>query len=562
MTLGALLAVGAAASAGSAWALGRDGAAARAGALAGLVGLLAMGAFAAMSPTPGSLAPDQTGAVPGTLWNGALVPGAYLRLAIALWSASSLAVMGLVWLLRGTPGLRGLLPATLAAATGASVALAAADPGLGALAAGAAGLAAVPVVLAGPRRDAGAAAAREISLAVGSAAVVATVAAVVPVLARLVLADPAGPGPGPASGEMAALTLGMLAVAVMIAVRAGAIPWHVRVSALADLAPTGGLPLLVAWLPLPLAAVAIGVAPGSIAPLMPSAGPAQALVVAVMLAATLGAALAAAAQDDLRHAAGYLAIGDLGLVVLGAAALDTAAWGPVRAWLLITAVTRTALFGWAVVVEDRFATRSVPELRGWARRSPILFASLALVMAATYGLPGWAVFATRLDLAGSVADGPWAALLLVASLLGLLAYLRWLWLGIGTPTSHVERAVAELGPGVRHGIRLGVLAPGRLGRREALAVAHEGTGREGTGREGTGPEAAPDPDRGRRGDSPRPGAVAEAVRALVRSRAGLLSGVVLAMAMLASLVAYGALDARGAACERTPAMADAGALCR
>lgn len=557
MTLGALLAVGAAASAGSAWALGRGGATARAGALAGLVGLLAMGALAAVSPTPVSLEPDRTGAVPGTLWNGALVPGAYLRLAIALWCASSLAVMGLVWLLRGTPGLRGLLPATLGAATGGTVALAAADPGLGALAAGAAGLAAVPVVLAGPRRDAGAAAAREIALAVGSAAVVATVAAAVPALARLVLANPAGPGPGPASGEVAALTLGMLAVAVMVAVRTGVIPWHVRVSALADLAPTGGLPLLVAWLPLPLAAVAIGVAPGRIAPLMPSAGPAQALVVAVMLAATLGAALAAVSQDDLRHAAGYLAIGDLGLAVLGAAALDPAAWGPVRAWLLMTAVTRTALFGWAAVVEDRFATRSVPELRGWARRSPILLAGLILVVAATYGLPGWAALTTRLDLTAGVADGPWATLLLVASLTGLLAYLRWLRLGVGTPTSHVERAAAELGAGRGHRLGLGPLAPARLGRREALPVAQEGAGQG-----GTGAVTAPDPDPGRRGGAPRPGALTEAARALLRSRAGLLSGVVLAMAVLASLVAWGALDTRGAACERTPAMADAGALCR
>ncbi len=630
MTLLLLLVLGVAASAGSAWALARGGTAARLGAIGGVLALVLIAALAAASPTPSSLTPDDAGSVPGTLWNGALVPGAYLRLVVVLWSASSVVLVGVAWLLRGTAGLRGLLPASLSALVGAAVALAAATPALGVVAGGATGLAAIPIVLATPRSAATGVAAREVRNAVATALIVLAVASLTPVLARLVLADPDSASGG--SGAVAAVSFGLLAMAVVLAARLGGIPYHVRVSALTDIAPSGSLPLVAAWLPLPFATVAVGIAVGVLAPIAPPVGPAQALIVAATLLATLAACLVAFLQDDLRHAVGYLTIADLGLVLLVLAALDQELWGPARVWLLTAAVTKTALAAWAVVVEDRFETRAVPDLRGWMRPSPMLAVALLLIMLATYGLPGWAVMTARTDLAGHAAGAPWSAVVLVVSLLTLPAYLRWLWLGIGVPTTHVERSVPEfagLDAARLPARRLAIPAP-RRGSADTLPVEQErsdeepgtpaggdwpadaavaeaavppraarstsslaartraaarlggttmmsapaapearaGTGRptrrtglagggDGAGSRGQEPVTGNDdgvPRRAREAD-PRPDAAARAAETVRRHRTGLLSGAVLALALLASLVAFGSFGVAQAAGEPTPAVA-------
>lgn len=579
MTFLALILVGVAASAGSAWALARGGTIARIGALGGVLALVLMAVLAAASPTPDSLTPDATGAVPGTLWNGALVPGAYLRLVVALWSTTSVLLAGLAWLLRGTGGLRGLLPASLAALVGTAVTLAAATPALGIVAGAATGLASVPVVLTTRRAAAVGIAAREVRNAVGTALVLLAVASVAPVVARLVLADPGGAGGG--SGIVAAVSFGLLAMAVVVAARVGGIPYHVRVSALTDIVPAGSLPLVVAWLPLPITAVAVGVAVGVLAPLAAPVGPARTLILAATLAATLAACLVAFLQDDLRHAVGYLTIADLGLVVLAVAAVNQALWEPARTWLLSVAVTKTALGAWAAVVEDRFETRSVPELRGWLRPSPLLGVALAMIVVATYGVPGWAVMDARSHLIRYAADNPWATVLLVASFLTLPAYLRWLWVGVGSPTSHVGRSVPELArlaAGRLDAARLPVRGRPPLGRwrsatlpveqetSDAAPGASAGTADGGEAGPAVSPslsDVRPRSGMARRGRDAvgrsraalGPGATTRAAGSARRHRTGLLSAVVLALALLASLVASGAFGITSAASEPVPAVA-------
>ncbi len=638
MTLLAVLLVGGVASAGSAWALGRTGTVVRLGAVAGLVGLAVIAVLAAASPTPDSLTPDSTGAVPGTLWNGALVPGAYLRLVIVLWAATSMLLAGLAWLLRGPAALRGLLPASLASLVGASVALSATTPTLGIVAGGATGLASIPIILATPRTAATGIAAREVRNAVGTALVLLAVAAVAPTLSRLVLADPSGAAGG--SGVVAAVSFGLLATATVVAARLGGIPYHVRISALTDIVPTWSLPLVVAWLPLPLVAAGVGVALGVLAPMAPPVGQAQALIVAATLLATVAACLAAFLQDDLRHAVGYLVIADLGLLLLCFAALNPDLWGAARTWLITAAVTKTALAAWATVVEERFETRSVPDLRGWLRPSPLLGLAFVLIIVATYGLPGWAVMGARVDLASHAAGDPWSAILVGASFLTLPAYLRWIFVGLGAPTSHVERAAPEL---ERLGVTrlparsLTITPPlstriSRRGRPDVLPVEQESSDGLAVGAEDGGPgaglvqEAAGKGDQGTGGASKRtvrpksgvagkaaaparrsgsramaanrppetsgrivdaggtasatldgetsaaPGpagdnrrippitgtrgdAAASATDVARRHRTDLLSGAVLALALLAALVAFGAFDVTSAAGEPTPAVA-------
>ena len=94
-------------------------------------------------------------------------------------------------------------------------------------------------------------------------------------------------------------------------------------------------------------------------------------------------ALAAFISDDIRHATGYLVIADGALVLLGFAALDPAAWGPTRVWLVALAASKTAVAAWSAVMEDRFGTRAIPDLRGWLRHSPILGAGLTVAAIAS-----------------------------------------------------------------------------------------------------------------------------------------------------------------------------------
>ncbi len=156
-----------------------------------------------------------------------------------------------------------------------------------------------------------------------------------------------------------------------------------------------------------------------------------------------GASLAAFFHDDLRHAVGYLVIADAGLLLLAIAALDPDAWGPGRAWVVALAASKTALGAWAAVTEDRFETRSLPELRGWMRRSPLLSAALVITAVATFGLPGWVALQARADLATGVWGSPWSELLLLAGFLTLPTYLRFASLGLGRVTSRVDRAAPE-----------------------------------------------------------------------------------------------------------------------
>ena len=153
-------------------------------------------------------------------------------------------------------------------------------------------------------------------------------------------------------------------------------------------------------------------------------------------------ALAAFVADDLRHAVGYLVIADAGLVLLGFAALDPAAWGPTRVWLVAMAASKTAVAAWSAVMEDRFSTRSVPDLRGWLRHSPIMGAALVVAAIATYGLPGWVAFEARGDLA-RLAAPDYAWLIVLAGLATLPTYVRLLLVGTGPATSRVRGAAPE-----------------------------------------------------------------------------------------------------------------------
>ena len=146
-----------------------------------------------------------------------------------------------------------------------------------------------------------------------------------------------------------------------------------------------------------------------------------------------------------------------GLLVLAIAALDPAAWGAGRSWVVVLAASKTALLAWSAVTEDRFGTRSVPDLRGWIRRSPFL-----AVGAGAHGArDGRAARAGSRSRRGRrsrrlSAGAPWDALIVLAGLLTLPVYARLLVVG--------RRAADE--PGRRRGARVG----GAAGPDVAAAV--------------------------------------------------------------------------------------------
>ena len=592
MQLPLLLLVGGLGAAASGWGLARGGRAARAGAVIGglallLLLVLALTLDAPVVATRSGVEPVVTAGASAGLFDGRLVPTAYLRLTLGLWALDAVLLAFIAWLLGGLAHLRGVLPATLAAMTGGAVVLASADLVIGAAAATASGLAALVAVSPGRGRTTVAATARELRLTLAVGAVVLAVIAVAPLTAALALGaagEAAGADAAAATaGASAVLGLGALAVTLAVGARLGAIPFHVRFSRIADAATPIDLPLLLAWLAVPVGVAGLAVVDGLIAPLaLPLAG--DRLIIVVVAAATLAAAaLAAFIQDDLRHATGYLVIADGGLVLLGFAALDPAAWGPARVWLVAMAASKTALAAWSAVAEDRFETRSIPDLRGWLRRSPILAAGLVVTIIATYGIPGWVAFEARGALAQLAVDAPWDALLVLAGFLTLPAYLRLLALGTGPATSKVDRAAPERivrrrGEGVSllketleveiEGASVGsaaarVDAPARPG--DPAGPGHPGD----PGDPVADDVAAP---RRRTWTRSRAELVASAAggrdalvrgvtrlgAALQRDRTELLAAAVLALALLAALTSWGALDIAGAAAEPAPNVAGPG----
>jgi formate hydrogenlyase subunit 3/multisubunit Na+/H+ antiporter MnhD subunit len=554
MELLLLLGLGAFGAVASWIGLARGGRAGQTGAILGGLSLLGMVAvsFLLTAPRVGS------GAIPegvGIL-DGRLIPNNYMRIVIALWALDGLLVVFIAWLAGGLAGLRGLLPAVLASIVGGAVAFAATNLTLGAAAAGATGLVALVVLLAWRDPSGIPGSSRELRATIVSTVLLMAAIVVAPLAAGLRVGGTTGGGTivgsDAAPGVSALVGLLVLGVALAVAIRLGAIPFHLRVPQLSDVAPPIALPLLLAWVPVPLAIVGLATVDLLLAPLALPLGSEQLIIVAVAIVTLAGAALAAFLQDDLRHTTGYLVVADGAFVLLGFAALTPDAWGPARTWLVTIAATKTALATWAAVMEGRFGTRTIPELRGWIRRSPLLGAALLVTTIATFGLPGWAAFQARSMLAELTAAPPLDTALVVLAFLTLPTYLRLLGVGTGSPTSRVDRA-----------------APERIVRRrvETLPVEIEGVAAEAAPvAAGSGSrDARPSPARRaarRSGDMASKGAVSigrRATRAMRRDATELAAAAVLTLAVLAALTAWGVLDITGAASEPAPITTNAAA---
>jgi formate hydrogenlyase subunit 3/multisubunit Na+/H+ antiporter MnhD subunit len=354
---------------------------------------------------------------------------AFGRLFLVLVTGASTV---LVCIALATGWTRNLPGALLAGLGGIALALTLPDPTMAAMSTVIGGLAGVLVTMHGTATPRGVAvAAREVrAIAVGGALVL---------LAMAWISRPLGA----LAQDTAVFGLAYLAVAIGMAMRFGAIPFHLWAARVAEAAPEVALPLLIAWGPAALAVVGLAWVDGSIAPVAPLTGqlPIEHLViVAIGVACLVLGAIAAWVQEDLEHVVGYATVQDAGVVILAFAVLDPAVWAPSRTWILVLLAVRTAFAAWAVAVRARYGTRRVSELRGWALRSPLLLVALVAIGVASVGWPGWLAFDSRAAVIRLALDGPVQGLVLVAVFLPLLYYGRLLALGFAHATPEIAAA--------------------------------------------------------------------------------------------------------------------------
>jgi len=103
-------------------------------------------------------------------------------------------------------------------------------------------------------------------------------------------------------------------------------------------------------------------------------------------------ALVAAVQRDLKKLIGYSSISHLGLIALGLFALDRQSLAGSILQMFNHGIIIAALFLLVGLLQERFNTRMLPELRGLMRPMPAFAAFFLIIMLAAVGLPGTSGF--------------------------------------------------------------------------------------------------------------------------------------------------------------------------
>lgn len=239
------------------------------------------------------------------------------------------------------------------------------------------------------------------------------------------------------------LALTFLLVAAAVAVRSGAVPFHVPAALLSRSGEGLGLVLSLVWIPTGFGLVAlswdasiVGV-PGDW--LDRAVVAVQVVAVATLILGAVGAML----HDEIEEIVVYSIVQDAGFILLALTARSDDAAGPARLWLLVFVIAKSALVAWAAAVSWAFESSSLGDLRGWLRRSPILGLALVAIVAATLGWPGSPVFEARDTLVSLGLPGSLHFLGTAAMLLSLAYYVRLLAIGLMTPTATVRRAAGD-----------------------------------------------------------------------------------------------------------------------
>jgi formate hydrogenlyase subunit 3/multisubunit Na+/H+ antiporter MnhD subunit len=237
--------------------------------------------------------------------------------------------------------------------------------------------------------------------------------------------------PDTTGAEPALLGIAYLCGVAAVAIRLGAIPFHLWVARVADAVPDTALPLVMAWGPAAFVIVGLTWIDGSIAVTGGELVVERAIIVLIALLTVVLGSVAALVHEDLGHVVGYGIIADAGFLVLSLAALDPPASASARAYLIVYVVAKTAFAAWAAASRVAFDARRVDELGGWARRAPILALGLLGVLVAGVGLPGVAIWESRAQVAEAVLGYPLALAFVLAGLTPVLYVGRLFVVGYG-----------------------------------------------------------------------------------------------------------------------------------
>jgi hypothetical protein len=320
----------------------------------------------------------------------------------------------------------------------------------------------------------------EAPLAVTGRAIVATAgAAVVAIVVVAWSQSSAGPlgaaGPGgggvgaggvaggPDAAMRTAVGVAVIVMAALVVLRSGAIPAHLWAAGFVGAATPLAIPSLLAWGTATFTLVAAGWARDAV-----GAGPfvlddvGRWLVVLVALTSLVLGGLAALLHDDIEHVLGYSLVQDTGVALLAFASLRPETAAPLMTWLIASAALKTGLAAWIAVIRWSYGTHRLSELRGWARRAPILGTAFAVLLLGSVGLPGMAIFEARVALVSAALPGAIATAVIVLALSPLLVLGRVLATGLldrpgadvaGASDERIGRPAASLGGWSRGGPR-------------------------------------------------------------------------------------------------------------
>ena len=358
----------------------------------------------------------------GTTW--------FVGFFLTALAASSL-LLCLVGLVTGWP--ERLAPAALATMAGAGVAISSTDPIVALVAAAAA---TAPAALVASRMRS-----TPLGSTVGMAelrtmALVATAS----LLAAVTIPTVSSNTNWNADDTTFLLALAFLVLAGAVAVRSGAVPFHVPAALLSRSGEGLGLVLSLVWIPTAFGLVAlswnasIAGVPGDW--LDRAVVAVQIVAVSTLILGAVGAML----HDAIEEIVVYSIVQDAGFILLALTARTDDAAQPARLWLLVFVTAKSALVAWAAAASWAFESSNLGDLRGWLRRSPILGLALVVIVAATLGWPGSPVFEARSTLVSLGLPEPVHFIGTAAILLSLAYYARLLAVGLLTPTDLVRNA--------------------------------------------------------------------------------------------------------------------------
>jgi NADH:ubiquinone oxidoreductase subunit 2 (subunit N) len=236
------------------------------------------------------------------------------------------------------------------------------------------------------------------------------------------------------------LALAFLVVSAAVAVRSGAVPFHVPAALLSRSGEGLGLVLSLVWIPTGFGLIALSWNASIFG--VPGDWLDRAVVVVqiVAIATLILGAVGAMLHDEIEEIVVYSIVQDTGFILLALTARSEDAAQPARLWLLAFVIAKSALVAWAATASWAFESSNLGELRGWLRRAPILGIALVVIVAATLGWPGSPVFEARGTLVGLGLPDPLHFIGTAAILLSLAYYVRLLAVGLLTPTETIRRA--------------------------------------------------------------------------------------------------------------------------